>query len=214
MLKKNKVTLIITSVVTLLPILVGLFLWDQLPEQVPIHWGIDGEVDDWSSKSFAVFGFPCIMLAMQWVCMLASLADPKRVYDNHKAFHVVLWICPCISLLLGVLVYATALGYSMEVEILMPLLVGCMFVVIGNLLPKMRQSYTMGIKLPWTLDNEENWNKTHHFAGWVWTLGGCVTMVTALIGSFWVLLGVIIAMVLIPTLYSYLLYRKQQKGTA
>jgi len=63
MLKKNKTLVILVSIVTLLPILVGILLWNQLPEQMPTHWNAAGEIDDWSSKAFAVFGLPCIMLA-------------------------------------------------------------------------------------------------------------------------------------------------------
>jgi uncharacterized membrane protein len=110
------------------------------------------------------------------------------------------------------MVYATALGYGINVEIIMPLLVGLMFIIVGNLLPKCRQSYTLGIKLPWTLHNEENWNKTHRLAGKLWVVGGIITMASALIGSFWILLSVLILMVAIPTIYSYCLYRKQAKA--
>jgi uncharacterized membrane protein len=94
----------------------------------------------------------------------------------------------------------------------MPLLVGLMFIIVGNLLPKCRQSYTMGIKLPWTLANEENWNKTHRLGGKTWVIGGIITMATAFIGSFWILLGVLIVMVAVPTIYSYCLYRKQTRN--
>ena len=116
-----------------------------------------------------------------------------------------------LSLLLNSMTYATALGYSVDVALIMPLLMGAMFIVIGNLMPKMRQSYTMGIKLPWTLNNEENWNKTHRFAGKVWVIGGVVLMATAIWGNFWFLLTALVIMVLTPTLYSYLLYQKQKE---
>ena len=72
MIKKNKITLIITSLITLIPIVVGLLLWDQLPEQVPYHWNINGEVDGWASKTQAVFLMPLLMLAMHWICVFAS----------------------------------------------------------------------------------------------------------------------------------------------
>jgi uncharacterized membrane protein len=127
-------------------------------------------------------------------------------------FHLVLWICPVLSLVLNALVYTTALGCPLDVEIIMPLLVGLMFIIVGNLLPKCRQSYTMGIKLPWTLHNEENWNKTHRLGGKTWVIGGVITMATAFIGSFWILLGVLIVMVAVPTVYSYCLYRKQTRN--
>ena len=212
MIKKNKAALILTSLVLLIPILIGLLLWNRLPEQIPSHWGIDGEIDGWSSKAFAVFGFPCLLLALHWVCILASCADPKAKNYHPKMLQLVLWICPVLSLVLNSLVYATALGYPLEVQILMPLLVGLMFLIVGNLLPKCRQSYTLGIKLPWTLHNEENWNKTHRFGGKLWVIGGVITMATAFMGSFWILLAVLIVMVAAPTIYSYSLYRKQSKA--
>ena len=212
MLKQHKKTIILTSLLTLLPIPMGLLLWNRLPEQIPSHWGIDGEIDGWSSKAFAVFGFPCILLALHWICVLASNADPKAKDYHPKMFHLVLWICPVLSLVLNALVYTTALGYPLDVEVIMPLLEGLMFLIVGNLLPKCRQSYTLGIKLPWTLANEENWNKTHRFGGKLWVIGGIITMATAFLGSFWILLAVLIVMVAAPTIYSYSLYRKQSKA--
>ena len=77
MIKKNLKVLIITSIVILLPILAGLILWNQLPEQIPTHWNAAGEIDGWSSKPFAIFGLPAIMLAAQWLCVLGTAADPK-----------------------------------------------------------------------------------------------------------------------------------------
>ena len=75
MIKKNWKTLLVASVVLLLPILAGIILWNQLPEQMPTHWNADGEVDSWSSKPFAVFGLPLLMLAIYWVCVLGTSAD-------------------------------------------------------------------------------------------------------------------------------------------
>ena len=212
MIKKNKVTLIVTSLIMLIPILVGLMLWEKLPEQVPYHWNINGEVDGWAGKTQAVFLMPLFMPAMHWVCVFASTADPKSKNYHPKSILLVLWICPVLNLVLNTMVYAAALNYPVDIEIIMPLLLGITFILIGNLLPKCRQSYTMGIKLPWTLHNEENWNKTHRLAGKLWVMGGIVIMASALIGSFWILIGVIALMVAIPTVYSYCLYRKQIKS--
>ena len=209
MIKKNWKTLVLTSIITLIPIVVGLLLWNQLPEQMPTHWGINGEVDAWSSKAFAVFFFPILLLALHWLCVAASCADPKSKDYHPKMIALVLWICPVIGLVISTLRYSAALGYALAVESILPLLMGLLFIIIGNLLPKCRQSYTMGIKLPWTLNNEENWNKTHRFGGKVWVVGGVIIMATAFAGSFWILLGVLIVMVALPTVYSYCLHRKQ-----
>ena len=204
MIKKYKKTLIITSLVLLIPVIVGLLLWDRLPDPMPSHWNIDGEVDGWTSKAFTVFGIPALMLALQWVCIFAAKADPKYENYNPKMFKLAFWVCPAIGLLLSGMVYPAALGYSVPIETVMPLFMGALFIVVGNWLPKCQQTYTMGIKLPWTLDNEENWNATHRFGGKVWFFGGLLTMLTAFWGSFWLLMAILAAMVILPTVYSYL----------
>lgn len=211
MIKRNIKRLILTSIIMLIPMVVGLLLWNRLPELVPSHWGIDGQVDSWSSKAFAVFGFPGLLLAIHWVCVLVSSADPGNKNYHPKMLTLVLWICPVLSLVLSTLVYATALGYGLNVEIIMPILVGLMFIIVGNLLPKCRRSYTLGIKLPWTLASEENWNKTHRVGGKTWVIGGVFTLATAFLGSFWLLLAVLIVMVGVPTVYSYWYYSKFEK---
>ena len=215
MLKKYRKTLVITTVVMLLPVLVGLILWNKLPERVPTHFGPSGEPDDWSSKAFAVFGLPAIIMALHWVCVLGSLKmDPKAHNIDGRMMGLVLWIGPGISVVCGIgLTYGTALGLDMNVQIFMPLLVGLVMVIIGNWLPKCKQSYTMGIKLPWTLDNEDNWNRTHRFAGPIWVVCGMIIMVSAIFGGafLWVMLAAFLVMILAPAVYSYLLFRKTQK---
>ena len=212
MIKKYKKTLILTSLVLLIPILVGLILWDKLPDSIPIHWGINGEPDNWSGKGFAVFGLPAIMLAVQWVCTFVCTADPKYKNYTPKMMKLVLWICPGIGLILSCMVYPAALGYSISSKVIAPLIVGVLFIVIGNLLPKCRQTYTMGIKLPWTLASEANWNATHRFGGKVWVIGGIASLLCAFWGNFWVLIAILAVMVILPTVYSYLYYRKHEKG--
>ena len=211
MIRKYKRTLIITSLILLVPVIAGLLLWNKLPDPMPFHWDIHGEVDGWSSKAFAVFGLPGLMLVLQWVCTLASTADPKFQNYNPKMLKLMFWICPAIGLILTTMVYSAALGYSVPIENIMPLLLGVLFIVIGNWLPKCQQTYTMGIKLPWTLASEENWNATHRFGGKVWFFGGILTMLTAFWGSFWLLMVILAAMVIIPTVYSYLYYRNHEK---
>ena len=214
MLKKYRKTLIITTIITLLPMLAGINLWNKLPEQFPIHFNAAGEVDGWSSKAFGVFGLPLILVAFQWLCGLGSLKmDPKAENLEGKVFSLVLWIIPVLSVVLNALVYCTALGMDMNVQIIMPLLVGLVMVIIGNWLPKCKQTYTLGIKLPWTLADETNWNRTHRFAGPIWVVCGMVIMVCGLIGGafLWVMPVAFVLMVAAPTVYSYLLFKGKIK---
>lgn len=208
MIKKNLKVLIITSTVILLPILAGVILWNQLPNPMPTHWNASGEIDGWSSKAFAVFGLPWILVAAQWLCLLGTAADPKKKNHSDKIIHLVLWIIPVLSVVLHTITYLTALGYGVRMEVVMPVLMGLIFTIIGNYMPKCKQNYTIGIKIPWTLDNEENWNKTHRFAGWLWTFCGVAIMLTGFLGSFWIFLPIALLMVIVPVLYSYLLHRK------
>ena len=208
MIKKNLKVLIITSVVILLPILAGLILWNQLPDPMPTHWNASGEVDGWSSKPFAVFGLPLILLAAQWLCVLATTTDPKRQNHSEKIYHLVFWIIPVLSIVLHAVTYLTVLGVGVRMEMVMPIFMGLLFVIIGNYLPKCKQNYTIGIKIPWTLNNEENWNRTHRFAGWLWTFCGVAIMFTGFFGGFWVFLPITLFMVLVPVFYSYSLHRK------
>lgn len=210
---KHKWTLLITSVVILLPILCGILLWDKLPDEIAIHWGVNGEADSWASKAFAVFMMPPVLLVLQWVCFFSSAWDPKGKNISKKMLGLVLWIIPILSLLIGVLVYANALNRRVDVSVIVPLFMGALFVVIGNYLPKCKQSYTMGIKLPWTLNNEENWNATHRLAGKLWVAGGLLVIPCTLLPPvvcFSAMMGILLVMCIVPTVYSYRLYKKKQ----
>ena len=208
MIKKYWKTLLITSIIILLPIAAGLILWDRLPEQVPMHWGPSGEVDGYSSRGMFVFILPVVMLAFHWLCMIVTSADPKKKNHTDKTMTLVLWIIPVIEIMLSIITYMTVLGYGVRVEIIVPAFMGLLLVVIGNYLPKCKQTYSVGIKIPWTLNSEENWNKTHRLAGWVWTICGALIVATAFTGIFWLPLLFLLPMILIPVLYSYSLHRK------
>lgn len=208
MIKKNLKVLITTSIVILLPILAGLILWNKLPDKVPSHWNINNEVDGYMSKPFFIFGMPLIMLAFQWFCVLATLLDPKQKNHPTKVLHLVFWLIPTLNLILSVITYSTALGHGLQIGIILPLFIGLLFLIIGNYLPKCKQNYTIGIKIPWTLNSEENWNRTHRFAGWIWTICSIIIMATSFLGIWWILFIAILIMAISPIIYSFLLYKK------
>ena len=204
MLKDNKRTLIITSFVILLPIPAGLFLWDRLPNLMATHFGFNGEANGFSSKAFAVFGLPLVCLLIQWIATLITARDPRRQNISPKMLGLVLWIVPIVSLFTSVMVYMVNLGLGINVSFMAELLISIMFIIIGNYLPKERQNYTIGIKIPWTLANEENWNKTHRLAGYLWVGGGIIMLLSTLCGIFrpeWTL-AIIALMILVPCVYS------------
>ena len=195
----NKRTLILTSAVILLPMLVGLALWNRLPEQMPTHFGFNGTADGYSSRLFAIVGLPMFILAIQLLCAFALRADPKKQNISEKLVQLTLWICPAVSLFVGVSMYASALGYVPSINRFVSVFVGLLFVVMGNYLPKCRPNYTMGIRIPWTLADEENWNHTHRFAGYVWIVVGLVVTASAFSGRMNnVLIVLLIAVAISP----------------
>lgn len=215
MLKKYRKTLIITTLVMLLPLVAGAVLWNKLPEQLATHFDASGTPDSYSSRGFAVFGIPALLILFQWMCAFGCLKfDPKAENLEGKVMGLVLWICPVISIVMSVIVLGNGLGYKIAAEVIAPLLIGVIMVIIGNWLPKCKQTYTLGIKLPWTLNDEENWNRTHRFAGPVWVVCGVIVAVGALVGGafLWVMLAALVVMIAAPVTYSYLLFRKKNTG--
>lgn len=208
MIKKNLKTLIITSVITLLPILAGVILWDKLPENVPTHFGINGEADGFSSKAFAIFALPFFLLAIHWVCTFVTSVDPKSKNIDGKPLMLVFWICPTLSLLVSTLVYATAMDIRLDINMIMSLFFGVLFIIIGNYLPKCKQNYSLGIKIPWTLNSEENWNYTHRISGKLWVAGGIIIIFTSILRVIWIFPAITLTMVIIPVILSYLYHKK------
>ena len=207
-LKSYKKTMILTSIVTLLPILIGVLLWDQLPEQIATHFDFEGTPNGWMSKGFTVFGIPLFLLACQWMGAMVTLQDPKHKNVSEKMFKVILWIVPACSFILGIVTYGYELGYQTSHSSFAMVLIGILFLIVGNYLPKCKQNYTTGIKLPWTLHDEENWNHTHRMAGFLWMAGGGVMILNAFLQWDWLFFVVIVTTVLVPTIYSFLYYKK------
>ena len=216
MIRENKKKLMISSLLILLPILVGLLLWDRLPEHMTTHWGLDGQADGWSSLPFAVFASPLLMLAAQWVCVWFTTRDPGNQGRNKKISALVLWIIPVISNLVSGMTYAIALGLEFSPVAPMAALMGLLFAVMGNYLPKTRMNKTIGIKVYWAYTSEENWNATHRFGGKVWFIGGICMIFAALLPEKWciaVMMAAILVLCVIPVVYSWRYYRKQvQRG--
>ena len=206
---KNKRTLILTSLICLIPILVGAAVYSRLPETMATHWNFQGEADGWSSRPVAVFALPGILLAVNLLLPLALKADPKHENMSPALKAVVFWTIPVLSLVCSGATIAAGLGYHLSIERIVPALMGVLFVLIGNYLPKTKQSCTLGIRLPWTLASEENWNRTHRLGGFLWVIGGLYFIVMSFFPwNLSAFLIPILLMALVPTVYSYLLYRR------
>lgn len=202
-MKKHKWKLLISTILILLPALVGVLLWDRLPDPMATHWTFSGEPNGWSSRGFAVFGLPMVLLVLNLICVMA---EKKNFERNPKPMWLVFWLCPAVSIFGGAAMYSHALGIDFSMQKGAAVLVGAMFIAIGNYLPKCRQNYTLGIKLKWTYESEANWNATHRFGGRVWVIGGALMLASLLLPEGIaddVMVVLMFAVVLIPVVYSW-----------
>lgn len=208
MLKKYKWTMILTTLVTLSPILFGIYFWNQLPEKMATHFNGANVANGWSGKVFAVFGLPLLMGVLEWVCLAGTMMDPKKKNINPKVIKLMLWIIPMTSVVCAICIYGANLGMNIDIGIYINILMGVILIFTGNYMPKMKQNYSVGIKISWTLESEENWNRTHRLASWLYILGGIIFLINAYFRSEVVLFTVIIVLFAVPMAYSYVLYKK------
>lgn len=194
----------------------GLYFYPVLPERVPSHWNLYGQVDGYSSRFFGAFGLPIINAVMYLVFIATPYLDPKR--SNYKSFEgsyrMLRMVLHIFMTGLQLVILAVALGYPVNVAAMVKAGISVIFILIGNVMGRFRFNYFVGVKTPWTLANEEVWRKTHRIAAPVWVAGGTLCLAT----SFWnngistfVFFAAIIVMSLIPAVYSYVEYKKLEK---
>ena len=209
-MKMNKKLLALTSIVILLPMIWGVIIWKQLPNQISIHFNLEGQANNFQSKPLVVFGLPLFLLLVHLFVIFMIGRDPKNFTINKKMGKVIYWLIPIVSLNVFYLIYSKALGSTTNPSIFASALLGLIFVMMGNYMPKLKVNHTVGIRLPWTLQSEDNWHKTHRLAGKLWVLGGLILLLEAGLQFAvpYVMGIVILTIVLIPILYSYQLSRK------
>jgi len=213
MILKNKKLLILTSLLTLLPIPVGLLLWNRFPETMAIHWGFSGQPDGFASIPVAVFLPSLLMLLTHWFCVLVTSFDKGNQNRNRKIQTIVLWTIPVVCNISCFGLYALALGVEFSPVLWTMVPMGLLFVLIGNYMPKTKMNYTIGIKVAWAYTSEENWNSTHRFAGKVWVIGGILMALSGFLPHLWaigVMFGAIAVLCILPIVYSWRYYKMEQ----
>lgn len=210
-MKKNNKLMILITLVCLCPIVLSLFMYNKLPDRIAIHFDAAGNPNGYAPKAFAIFGLPVIMAIVNLFGIFVLNNDPKKANSSEILKLVGIWTAPILSVILTPVTLFKSMGVNIPINLIIIPLVGIIFMICGNYFPKCKQNYTVGIKLPWTLNNEDNWNKTHHMAGYLWIIGGFIITLSAFLNSytsFIIMMVVLVIMILIPSIYSYLLFRK------
>ena len=213
MKKKLMINMLLTSAVALLPMLLGIALYSDLPDQVPTHWGFDGEINSWSGKNTVVFFMPIGMALLSILVQFMLENDPKKSNMSTAVKAISRWLCPVMSLIFVPASLLSAIGYDLLMSLIACLLVGAVLIIMGNYLPKSKQSYTVGIRLPWTLSSTENWNRTHRLAGKLWIFAGFCLIAAGIFthrspAASAAALVIVLIVLLVPSVYSFVLYKK------
>lgn len=187
-------------------------IWNSLPETVPVHWNSKGEIDRWGNKlSLIVMVF--ILPVLTYVIMsLVSKIDPKKRMSlmGGKLYQLKFILVLFMSVLALYIIYSTQKQSTSSLSFVFVML-GTLFVVLGNYFKVLQPNYFIGIKTPWTLENQEVWKKTHVFAGKLWLIGGLIIILGSLLfeSPFFVkiFLAIVFCMALAPIVYSYFKYK-------
>ena len=198
----------------------SLAVYARLPESIAVHWDLDGNPNGWMPRPIGAFFSPVFLLLLWGLLRLAPRIDPREA--NYRRFGeayetivaaVLLLLLATHGIILGI-----ALGYHIPVGRFVPALVGALFIVIGSVMPRTRSNFWIGIRTPWTLSSDRVWTRTHRLAGYSMTAAGALMVLAALVFPptlrLSVLIGAIVASIIAPAAYSYLTWRREQKGRA
>ena len=214
--KDMRFVTIIGAVLSMINLIAGLIAYPYLPDKVPTHWNFSGEVDGWGTAWEGAFLMPLIFLGVFLLLIILPKIDPKKrnYAQMSKAYATMVAIIMVFFTILYFGTLGTALGYLEGFPSMVQIIVGALFIGIGNYMGKIKHNYFMGIKTPWTLASEEVWYRTHRMAGPYWVIGGILFMVMSLLPEGYLakaFLIVIFGMVAIPVGYSYVIYKRLEK---
>ncbi len=193
------------------------YSYSHFPARVASHWDIRGQVNGWSGRGVAAFGVPIMALALYLLFLVLPRLDPKR--DRYAEFADVYHVFKAAVVDLLVLVYfATGLfnlGFPVRIDQVIPVLIGLLFVLIGALLPRIKNNWFMGIRTPWTLSSEKVWDKTHRVGGRLFIVFGLLIMMSPFLpqaAAVAVFIAGLAALLIGTVGYSYYAYAREMKA--
>lgn len=194
----------------------SLVCWQRVPDPMPIHWGVGGQPDNWGPRPVGLLLGPGMCLLLPLLLPALLKLDPRREHVERSQEVAGTLMVTFAVLFLGIhaLTLRAVLSESQELSgNAVMVLIGGLFIVLGNLLPKLRSNWFMGIRTPWTLQSEKVWHRTHRVGGWTMVAGGVIAILAALFTHdqvlFVVSLTAILAGSLFPVAYSYFAWRQE-----
>ena len=208
---------LILWILIVIPFIYLAMVWKNLPAQVPTHFDLAGNPNDWSEKTSLPALIGAMGIGSYLTMLLIPYFDPKKkiAQMGEKYYSLRLIITDFMSAICFYLLYVSNKG-EINPNLLIAM-VGAFYVVLGNYLQSVKPNYFIGIRTPWTLENEETWRKTHRLGGKLWLIGGLITILIAFVAKNNSLLaisfGTVTAVIsIVPVIYSYLEFRKIHKN--
>ena len=199
--------LIITSLICLIPIIFGVILYDQLPEQMAVHFGVNNEPNSFAPKEFALFGIPLLMFILQVFCCISSdFMEEKK--QNKKYITIYKWIIPIIEMVVYLTMLAYGAGIKLDMRMIVCITLGIVFTLIGNYMPKTEPN-----KLQMNYIRADFWKKIKRPAGYFFVIIGLAFIISAFLNSMvsFILMIILIICAVLTTTYSLYLFYKNRK---
>jgi uncharacterized membrane protein len=211
----TRTTTIVVLFLLVAATLVGLLLWNRLPDPMASHWGVNDQVNGYMPKFWGVFMLPLITLGMLVLFLVIPSIDPLKanIAQFRSAFNLFIVLIVVFMLYIYGLTLAWNLGYTgFKVSGAMLPAIGLLFIFIGFMLRKAKRNFFIGIRTPWTLSSDAVWNETHRVGAVLFMISGVLAFLGGLFGgttAFWFMFVPIIGSTVFLLAYSYVLYRRE-----
>ena len=211
----NKTATILSFSLITIAFLVGVFLYARLPDPMPSHWNVAGEIDGYMSKFWGIFLMPIMTVVLVPLFLVIPHIDPLKanIAKFRGVFNWFIVIFVVYMLFVYGLTLSAALGYQFNMTYMILPVVGLLFIGAGYMMGKAKRNFFIGIRTPWTLSSETVWDETHKLGSKLFMLGGVVTIVSTFLGEagFWLMMVAVLVAAFVPMIYSYILWRRENK---
>ena len=197
--------------IALIPFAYLIYIWNRLPEKVPMHWNGAGEIDRYGDKKELLVMLFMLVGITYFVFLIIPSIDPKQKLQNMgNKLNNLRMILTLFMSGLAVFILYSVLQKSSNPGFVFAI-IGLLFAFLGNYFKTIKPNYFIGIRTPWTLENEEVWKKTHLMGGKLWFIGGLLMALTFVLPNemqLYTFLGITAVISIVPIVYSYLEFKK------
>ncbi len=204
---------ILLLVLVVVPLAQLYYVWPSIPDVIPVHYGLNGKPDRFDDKSILIWMIPLVLLLMYGILALVPRIDPKKRVSYTQGVFYTVRLAITIFLSVIFISYILSISGTWNFARSIPLIIMSFVIVLGNYMPILKPNYFIGIRTPWTLENEQVWTKTHRFSGRLWVVVGLIGFAIHIMwpsSTLSISVGIVILLALSSVLYSYWAYRNNR----